>query len=149
MSDEQDKRRRHLELLRRSRATLSESELPERPDPDRPDRRRAGRTQADPTNDDASDDRRSTDGTAPAEETIMYRGRPVRRPAPSGRRRTQGADFRGTAARGRGRSAAPSRRAVDGDEVRQALQRLNELYEDGLISRSDLENKRQEILDRL
>lgn len=43
----------------------------------------------------------------------------------------------------------PSSGGGQDDDVRAALQKVKDLYRDGLISRSEAEKKRSEILDRL
>ncbi len=133
MSADPDKRQRHLDLLRKSRKVLEETELAERESATEPSR---GRRKDDPPAAPPADD---------AGEVVMYRGRPVRRPSGRGGGRSTGAQFRNTSAKGAGRSRRPS----GGGDVREALERLNELYADGLISRADFDKKRQQILDRL
>ena len=51
---------------------------------------------------------------------------------------------------GSGIGAKPARGvAGGGDDVRAALQKVKDLYHDGLISRAEAEQKRTEILGRL
>ena len=69
---------------------------------------------------------------------IRYRGKVVRQ----GTGRTPGAGGAGTARR-------PQRRSGGNDEVREALQKIKDLYRDGLITRAEAEQKRSDILDRL
>lgn len=64
--------------------------------------------------------------------------------------------YRGQVVRQHGSSGAPgsgignSRSGGDqSNDVRASLQKIKELYRDGLISRSEAEKKRSEILDRL
>ncbi|MGH1502935.1 MAG: SHOCT domain-containing protein [Acidimicrobiales bacterium] len=136
MSPDPDKRQRHLDLMRKSRRALEETELAEREQA-----APRGRRKDDPSDPPAS-------GGSDEGEVVMYRGRPVRRPSAGGAgRRSTGASFRNTSSKGAGRGRRPG--GGGGGDVRDALERLNELYADGLISRADFDKKRQQILDRL
>ena len=73
---------------------------------------------------------------APAAPEIRYRGQVLR----SGSAGTPGSGIGAKPARSNG---------AGGDEVRAALQKVKELYHDGLISRAEAEKKRSEILGRL
>lgn len=72
--------------------------------------------------------------SGPATPEIRYRGQVVR----GGSAGTPGS----------GIGAKPAARGGDGD-VRAALQKVKELFHDGLISRAEAEQKRSEILSRL
>lgn len=127
-----DQRQKNIELLRKSRQKLEESELADR---------NAPATPAPPAR------RAKDDGGG---EVVMYRGKAVRRrgAGPS----IPGAGSSGGASAGQFRGAKrPSGRAARaaGSDVRDVLERLNGLYADGLISKADFDRKRQEILDRL
>ena len=50
---------------------------------------------------------------------------------------------------GSGIGAKPAGGAAGSDDVRGALQKVKELFHDGLISRAEAEKKRSEILGRL
>ena len=83
---------------------------------------------------------------APEEQTqnprgVMYRGQPV-----AGRGGGGGAPG-SPSGRGRGR-AAPSTSGGTAD-VKEALSKLTNLFNDGLISQSEYDAKRAEILDRI
>lgn len=67
---------------------------------------------------------------------IRYRGQVVRQS-------TSGTPGSGINSRSNGRSG------VGNDDVRAALQKIKDLYRDGLISRAEAEKKRSDILDRL
>lgn len=72
---------------------------------------------------------------------IRYRGQVVRQGGGSG-----------APGSGLGNSNGGGRRKRSGGEnndVRAALQKIKDLYSDGLISRAEAEKKRSEILDRL
>jgi len=78
-------------------------------------------------------------GTAAPASTgpeIRYRGQVVRQS-------TAGTPGSGITSRPTGRAGAGN------DDVRAALQKIKDLYRDGLISRAEAEKKRSEILDRL
>jgi|GEM_PF-1878090 len=77
----------------------------------------------------------SAPGSPPAQAEIRYRGRVVR---PSSG---------GTPGSGSGGTRRPT--ASGSDDIREALQKIKQLYRDGLISRAEAEKKRTEILDRL
>ncbi len=70
--------------------------------------------------------------------TLMYRGQPV---AGRGGGRAPGAPS--------GAPKATSSGAGGSDEVRDALQQLTKLYQDGLITTNEYDAKRAEILSRL
>lgn len=72
---------------------------------------------------------------------IRYRGQVVRQGGSSG-----------TPGSGIGGGSQPRSRGGSGggdNDVRDALQKIKDLYRDGLISRAEAEKKRSEILDRL
>lgn len=78
---------------------------------------------------------RSNGGVDPdAGPEIRYRGQVLK----TGAAGTPGSGIRRT----------PSR-STGGDDVRAALQKVKDLYHDGLISRAEAEKKRSEILGRL
>ncbi len=128
MSD-RERQQRHLELLKKSRENFENTNLDDRDSA-------------------ASKDRRAPAPQASDDDVMMYRGRPVRRsgsgpsiPGAGGKSKGRAGQFRGA---GGGRSSKQG-----GGDVRQALERLNELYADGLISKADFDRKHQQILDRL
>ena len=71
---------------------------------------------------------------------IMYRGKPVGRSGSSGAPGAPGA--------GRGQPAQQSSSGGGGD-VKEALRKLTQLFNDGLITTAEYDAKRAEILDRL
>lgn len=71
---------------------------------------------------------------------IRYRGQVVRQGGGSG---TPGSGI------GNSRSGRRSSSGGKDNDVRDALQKIKDLYSDGLISRAEAEKKRSEILDRL
>ncbi len=75
----------------------------------------------------------TSNGSAAPE--IRYRGQVLR----GGSAGTPGSGIGAQSARGGG----------GGDDVRAALQKVKDLYHDGLISRAEAEQKRSEILGRL
>jgi len=77
-------------------------------------------------------------GRASAQDSgpeIRYRGKVVRQSGTGGAPGSPSGGRRGSSA--------------GNDEVRAALQKIKDLYREGLISRADAEKKRAEILDRL
>jgi len=70
---------------------------------------------------------------------IMYRGQPV---AGRGGGRTPGAP-------GGGGSRGSNSKGGDAVDVKDALRKLTQLYNDGLITTAEYDAKRSEILDRL
>ena len=79
--------------------------------------------------------RRRPAAEEPAGREIMYRGQVMR----------QGSA--GTPGSGIGRSKSAS--GGGDDDIRAALQKIKQLYSEGLISRAEAEEKRSKILDRL
>lgn len=77
----------------------------------------------------------SDTGGVGAGREVMYRGKKVRM------------GNAGTPGGGVGR--APARGGGGSNDVRAALEKLNNLYREGLISKAEAEAKRAEILDRL
>lgn len=75
------------------------------------------------------------DDAEAAYETVMYRGKAIRRPVSGG-------------AKGPGNAAA-SRPAKANVDLGAALKRLAELHQQGLLSRAEYDQKRLQILDRL
>ena len=129
MSD--DRRQRDLELLRRSQQALQDEqdrlERGEQPEPSK-DRRASSAPAAD-------------DGGG---EVRMYRGKPIRGGGSgtpgAGSGSVKGSQFRGVSTE-RKKKAQP--------DFKQVLERLNELYKDGLISKTEYDRKRLQILDRI
>ncbi len=129
--DAAEKRQRDLDLLRKSRQALDDGELVDRhaPVPEQVERRKAPR-EGDP-------------------DVVMYRGKPIRRPGSGGGKSGGGAragQFRGASVGG-GSKAKSS--GGGGGDVRAILERLNGLYKDGLITKSEYDRKRNQIIDRL
>lgn len=125
--DAVEKRQRDLELLRKSRRALDEGELVDRHAEPAP------APSAAPVEDDDT-------------EVVMYRGKPVRRKKAggSGGKGQRPASFRGATV-GRGSKSKPQAT----NDVRVVLERLNGLYKDGLITKSEYDRKRSQILDRM
>ncbi len=126
--DADEKRLRDLDLLRTSRRALDEGALVDRHAP------------ADPTSEPDLVERRKT--PRDDQDVVMYRGRAVRR---SNRRSNR------SAGQSRGTQVGGSRnnKAAGGDDVRAILEKLNALYKDGLITKSEYDRKRRQIIDRL
>jgi len=75
---------------------------------------------------------------------MMYRGQPV---AGRGKGRAPGAP---TGSGGATRTnAGSSDVSADGDAVKASLQKVTQLFNDGLITKAEFDAKRSEILDRL
>ncbi len=74
----------------------------------------------------------------------MYRGKPIR----GGGSGTPGAGGGGGGQAGQFRGASTERKKAAPD-LKAVLERLNELYKDGLISKSEYDRKRLQILDRI
>lgn len=129
MSD--DRRQRDLELLRRSQRALEDEQR----------RRAAGEVDPDPPRGGGGgtpDVAEASDGTV-----RMYRGKPIR----SGAAGTPGSGSGGAKAKQfRGKSTERTKKPPD---LKVVLERLNELYKDGLITKSEYDRKRLQILDRL
>ncbi len=80
---------------------------------------------------------------------MMYRGKVVKKPGGGAGSRIPGASGSGArAGQFRGASTQKSGGKGSGD-VRAILERLNGLYKDGLITKTEYDRKRQQILDRL
>lgn len=128
--DAVEKRQRDLELLRKSRQALDEGELVDRHavavEP-------AERRQAPPKAGDA--------------DVVMYRGKAIRRPGGVGTSSRGGA--RGTQFRGATVGGGSTSKPANSGDVRVVLERLNSLYKDGLITKSEYDRKRSQILDRM
>lgn len=71
---------------------------------------------------------------------MMYRGQPV-----AGR----GGGGRAPGAPGSGGGGASKSKGGGANDVKEALAKLTQLYNDGLISTAEYDTKRAEILDRL
>lgn len=129
--DAAEKRQRDLDLLRKSRQALDEGELVDRhaPAPEPVERRQAPQ-EGDP-------------------DVVMYRGKAIRRPGSGGGGKSSGGQpsgqFRGASVGG---SSKPKAGGGSGD-VRAILERLNSLYKDGLITKSEYDRKRNQIIDRM
>ena len=77
---------------------------------------------------------------------IMYRGKPVGRSGSSGAPGSGGAP----GSSGAGRQSAPAGGGQDeGGDVKEALRKLTQLFNDGLITTAEYDAKRAEILNRL
>ncbi len=74
---------------------------------------------------------------------IMYRGKPV------GRAGGGGGGAPGAPGSSRGRPPANQGQANDGGDVKDALRKLTQLFNDGLITTAEYDAKRAEILNRL
>jgi len=124
--DAAEKRQRDLDLLRKSRQALDEGELVDRhaaPEPIERQQPRAG-----------------------DEGVVMYRGKAIRRPG-AGRSaggRAQARQFRGASVGGGSRASQAA-----SEDVRVILERLNGLFKDGLITKSEYDRKRNQIIDRI
>lgn len=80
------------------------------------------------------------------DDVVMYRGRPVRRGGNGPKIPGAGTGARGAKGyRGSGRSSG-DRSAPD---IKAVLKRLDELHREGLITKSEYNKKRLQILDRL
>lgn len=129
--DAAEKRQRDLDLLRKSRQALDEGELVDRhaPPPPAVERRQAPPQEGDP-------------------DVVMYRGKAVRRKGGGSGGSAKGSgrsgQFRGATVGGGSKSKPPS-----SADVRVVLERLNGLYKDGLITKSEYDRKRSQILDRM
>jgi len=128
--DAAEKRQRDLELLRKSRHALDEGELVDRhaPAPEDVESRRAPQ-EGDP-------------------DVVMYRGKAIRRAGGSGNSSGGGArasQFRGASVGG----AKSKSKSGSTNDVRAILERLNGLYKDGLITKSEYDRKRNQIIDRM
>ncbi len=127
MSD--DRRQRDLDLLRRSQKALEDEQRRRAAGEIPPEPPRASGTPGAPSGDDGN--------------VRMYRGKPIR----SGSSGTPGSGSGGAKAKQfRGKSTERSQKAPD---LKVVLERLNELYKDGLITKSEYDRKRLQILDRL
>lgn len=82
------------------------------------------------------------------DEVVMYRGRPVRKSAGgtpgAGSASAKGRQFRGATGAKKKKSSDPSV-----DQLKAALKKLNELHAEGLITQTEFNAKRRQILDRL
>ena len=74
---------------------------------------------------------------------IMYRGRPV------GNGRGGGAPGSPGSGGGQGRPAPKAAASGDDGDVKEALRKLTQLFNDGLITTAEYDAKRAEILNRL
>lgn len=130
--DAAEKRQRDLDLLRKSRQALDEGELVDRhaPAPEQVERRQAPPQEGDP-------------------DVMMYRGKAIRRPGGGGGASSGGAQragqFRGASVGG----GKPKPSGGSGGDVRAILERLNSLYKDGLITKTEYDRKRNQIIDRM
>ncbi len=140
MSNSEDRRQRDLDLLRKSyKALESEQEAGEAAAnagrrKDDPRQTPAGRDQDDP---DASDD-----------DVMMYRGRPVRIGS-GGIPGAGSTQKKGTQFRGAGGAKKKSKKPAGAEQLKAALSKLTELYNEGLITKAEYDAKRRQILDRL
>ena len=75
---------------------------------------------------------------------MMYRGQPV---AGRGKGRAPGAPV-GAGGASRSNAGSPAG-SSDGDAVKDSLQKVTQLFNDGLITKPEFDAKRAEILDRL
>lgn len=74
---------------------------------------------------------------------IMYRGKPV------GRSGGRGGSAPGAPSGARGRVPQDKGQANEGGDVKEALRKLTQLFNDGLITTAEYDAKRAEILNRL
>ncbi len=124
---DQDRRMRNMELIRKSRKALEETELKPR-----------GESADEPVARSTPDDDEET--------TIMYRGKAIKRPG-RGMKVPGVASKRSRSAPGRGGSRPSS--AGGSQDVKASLESLAELYREKLISKPEYDRKRYEILKRL
>jgi hypothetical protein len=138
MSPSDDRRKRDLDLLMKSYKAL---EAEQNGEVEAPPARRATdpayRAMADQAKSHADDD----DG-----EVMMYRGRKIRKGSGgipgAGSSQAKGRQFRGS-------TGEKKKKGASSDQLKAALTKLTELYEEGLISKAEYDNKRLQILDRL
>lgn len=76
---------------------------------------------------------------------IMYRGRPVGRSAGGSAPGAPGSSQRNQPRPDRGSKSGSG----DSGDIKQAIQKLNNLFNDGLITKAEYEAKKAEILNRL
>lgn len=130
--DAAEKRQRDLDLLRKSRQALDEGELVDRHAPT--EAHQAERRQAPQEGD---------------PDVVMYRGKAIRRPGGGGGGgKSSGGGARASQFRGASVGGARSKSSSGGD-VRAILEKLNVLYKDGLITKSEYDRKRNQIIDRM
>lgn len=166
MSGRDDRQRRDLNLLMKSYRAL-EAEQDKTPDEEPPveqdRRRRSSRRRARRSKDNRSSSSAPSSASSSAdaegagdEDVVMYRGRPVRRGGMGtpGAGSSQGGStgFRGSG----GKSGGRNRRSDGGgstgskaDRIKQALATLAEMYEEGMITKSEYDAKRRQLLNRL
>ena len=120
MSD--DRRKRDLELLMKSRKAMEDEQLNGRVEEAAP---------AAPAQDD---------------DVVMYRGKAVRRSGNGPKIPGAGGGGRGGATQFRGAKTGGDKAAPD---IKAVLKRLDELHREGLITKSEYDKKRLQILDRL
>ncbi len=94
----------------------------------------------------------SADAPAAADESgdddvVMYRGRPVRRGGNGPR--VPGAGSVGGATGYRGAGTSSGKQGKGTPDIKAVLKRLDELHREGLITKSEYNKKRLQILDRL
>ena len=141
MSPSDDRRKRDLDLLMKSYKALEAEQNGEIEEP--PARRApapAYRAAADQT------DNQAEVGDDNDDNVMMYRGRKIRKGSGSipgaGSSQAKGRQFRGSTGEKRKKGASS-------DQLKAALTKLTELYEEGLISKAEYDAKRLQILDRL
>ncbi len=81
-------------------------------------------------------------GSNEGSNRIMYRGKPV---GPAG----GGGGAPGAPGSSNRNRPQPERSGDGGGDVKEALRKLNQLFSDGLITKSEFEAKKAEILNRL
>jgi len=121
---------RDLDVIRRARASLDNKELVDRDAPSASEGRRAASAPGAPNHKD--------------EKVLMYRGKVIRQGG--GTPGAPSAKGRAPTTRGAGRSTAAG---SGSGNLKVALERLTDLYTDGLITKAEYEKKRSQILDRL
>ena len=84
------------------------------------------------------------DSGAGNDQGIMYRGQPV-----AGRGRGGGAPGSPSGGRRAGRARSTSSSSGGTADVKEALSKLTNLFNDGLITQAEYDAKRGEILDRI
>ncbi|MEM7323287.1 MAG: SHOCT domain-containing protein [Actinomycetota bacterium] len=153
MSGDKEREQRDLELLLKSYHALEEEQRNPSTEPFEREpvgrRRPKDRRQADTAEEESPTE--AADG-----EMVMYRGRPIRRgslPAPgAGSSARKPASFRGAGGskpRRRAGATGTGKKGVSVDRVKQALATLNEMYDEGLITKAEFDSKRRQLLDRL
>lgn len=142
MSNSEDRRQRDLDLLRKSYKALESEQEAGETAPANPGRRKEDPRQG-------ADDRGQDDSTSDGDDNVMmYRGRPVRMGS-GGIPGAGSTQKKGTQFRGAGGAKNKSKKPAGADQLKTALNKLTELYKEGLITKAEYDAKRRQILDRL